>query len=305
MDNGQSFIAAYNNKLPAGELERRVEIIYARMTHCDLCARKCGVNRFTGASGVCRTGKQARISSFGAHFGEEYPLRGWRGSGTIFFTHCNLRCQYCQNYDISQSDIGLEIEADELAAIMLKLQVQGCHNINFVSPSHVVPQILKALCIAVGAGLNLPLVYNTGGYDAVTTLKLLDGVVDIYMPDMKYSNCGVAHRFSRARDYPTVNREAVLEMYRQVGDLQIDELGLAKRGLLIRHLVLPRNLAGTEEIMQFIAKEISLNTYVNIMDQYHPVYNTYRFPEIDHPITKQEFQKAVDAATQAGLTRLD
>jgi len=304
MEIDSTFSPVYNN-LPTGELERRAKIAYEHMIECDLCARQCGVNRMTGASGVCRIGIQAKISSFGAHFGEEKPLSGWRGSGTIFFTRCNLRCQYCQNFSISQTDSGYEVETDELASIMINLQNQGCHNINLVSPSHVVPQILRALAIAVQLGLHIPLVYNTGGYDSLSTLKMLDGVIDIYMPDMKYSNCGVAYRLSRVRDYPSINRVAVLEMHRQVGDLQIDKQGLAQHGLLIRHLVLPRNLAGTKEVMKFIERDISRNTYVNIMAQYHPAYNSHHYPEINRPITDREFQAALEDAIQVGLTRLD
>ncbi|WP_299024427.1 radical SAM protein [uncultured Thermanaerothrix sp.] len=299
------FQPAYIKLLESGELKRRVEIAYTHLETCDLCAWKCGVNRRAGQLGVCRTGEKAKVSSYGPHFGEEAPLRGWRGSGTIFFTRCNLRCQYCQNYEISQTDEGHEVEPEELAEIMLRLQRLGCHNINLVSPSHVVAQILAAVLIAAQAGLRLPLVYNTGGYDSMESLQLLDSVIDIYMPDMKYADPDIAKRFSRIPNYPQVNRDAVREMHRQVGDLQVDENGIAVRGLLVRHLVLPNNLAGTETIVQFLAQEISPHTYLNIMDQYYPTYRAHLYPEINRRITAEEFRKAVEAAHRAGLYRLD
>jgi len=292
-------------QLPPGELQLRADEAYARMKSCDICARVCQVNRLEGELGVCKTGLQARVSSYGPHLGEEDPLRGWRGSGTIFFSRCNLRCQFCQNHDISQTDTGQEVSAEQLAAIMFALQTSGCHNINFVSPSHVVPQILSALALAAKAGLHVPLVYNTGGYDSLETLQLLDGIVDIYMPDMKYASGANAKKYSRAMDYPKVNRAAVKEMHRQVGDLQIDEKGIATRGLLIRHLVLPRNLAGTRQIVQFLADEISKDTYLNLMDQYHPAFNAGRYPELNRRITTKEFHAALQMAQEAGLTRLD
>jgi putative pyruvate formate lyase activating enzyme len=237
--------------------------------------------------------------------GEEDPLRGTHGSGTIFFSWCNLRCQYCQNADISQHGHGQAVEPEEIAAMMLALQAQGCHNINLVSPSHVVPAILTALLHAVEAGLRIPLVYNTGGYDALETLRLLDGVVDIYMPDMKYADAQVAHRLSQVEDYPEVNRAAVKEMHRQVGDLVLDQRGIAQRGLLVRHLVLPGGLAGTAEIARFLAQEVSTETYINLMDQYRPCYRAHQFPPLDRPITAQEYAEALQAARQAGLHRFD
>jgi len=291
--------------LPISELQERAEVAVARMEHCNLCARRCDVNRLDGKLGVCKTGLRARVSSYGPHMGEENPLRGWKGSGTIFFARCNLRCVFCQNYDISQTDAGNDVTSQELAVIMLELQAMGCHNINLVSPSHVVPQILSALSLAVRGGLSVPLVYNTGGYDALETLLLLDGIIDIYMPDMKYSNGGNAKKYSRALDYPRVNCEVVREMYRQVGDLQIDESGLAARGLLVRHLVLPRNLAGTKKIVKFLAEEISMNTYLNLMAQYRPAYNASRYPELNRCITADEYDAAVRMAREAGLTNLD
>jgi putative pyruvate formate lyase activating enzyme len=292
-------------QLPSGELRRRANEALAHMKNCNLCAQACQVNRLEGELGICKTGTQARVSSYGPHLGEEDPLRGRRGSGTIFFSRCNLHCQFCQNHDISQTDAGQEVSAEQLATVMLTLQSSGCHNINFVSPSHVVPQILGALALAAKAGLRLPLVYNSGGYDALETLQLLDGIVDIYMPDMKYASGVNAKKYSRAADYPKVNRAAVKEMHRQVGDLQISENGLATRGLLIRHLVLPDDLAGTRQIVQFLADEISRNTYLNLMDQYRPAYNAGQYPELNRRLTTSEYAAAVQMAKEAGLTRLD
>jgi putative pyruvate formate lyase activating enzyme len=255
--------------------------------------------------GKCSTGRQAIVSSFGPHFGEEAPLVGSGGSGTIFFAFCNLKCCFCQNYAISQLGEGREVEAGELASMMLSLERRGCHNINFVSPTHVVPQILEALEIAVEAGLSVPLVYNSGGYDAVDTLKLLDGVFDIYMPDMKYSDGQSAQRFSGIDDYPRINRAAVKEMHRQVGDLRWDDQGVATRGLLVRHLVLPDGMAGTAEACRFLSQEISVNTYLNVMAQYHPCYKAYDVPELARPISREEFVEAIATARNCGLHRLD
>ncbi|HHS96811.1 MAG TPA: radical SAM protein [Chloroflexi bacterium] len=300
----KSFEPAYLALLRSGELRRRVEAAYERMHSCDLCGRKCGVDRYT-TTGACKTGVKAVVASYGPHFGEEDPLRGHRGSGTIFFSWCNLNCQYCQNYDISQLGHGEEVEPEELASMMLSLQAQGCHNINLVSPSHVVAPILAAVLIAAEAGLRLPLVYNTGGYDSMEALRLLDGVVDIYMPDMKYADEEIAYRYSRVRNYPAVNRAAVKEMHRQVGDLVLDEQGIALRGLLVRHLVLPGGLAGTPEIARFLAEEVSRDTYINVMDQYRPCYRAHQYPPLDRPITPQEYEEAVEAARRAGLHRFD
>ena len=245
------------------------------------------------------------ISSYGPHFGEEAPLVGKYGSGTIFFTYCNLKCVFCQNYTISQLGEGYAVDSEELAGMMLSLQARGCHNINLVSPTHVVPYILEGLYLAAGMGLHLPLVYNSGGYDAVETLELLDGIVDIYMPDMKYSDEKTAEQLSGIRDYPRVNRAAIKEMHRQVGDLQIDDDGIAQRGLLVRHLVLPNRLAGTEEIVRFLAREVSTNTYLNIMAQYHPCHQAFTIPQLSRPVLKEEFDEAVKLAHRQGLDRLD
>jgi putative pyruvate formate lyase activating enzyme len=300
-----AFEPAYIKLLETGELQQRVEQAYHRLSNCDICARECRVNRLEVQLGKCGVGKRAKISSYGPHLGEENPLRGWRGSGTIFFTRCNLNCQYCQNYDISQRDAGYEIEPEDLALIMLELQSYGCHNINFVSPSHVVPQILVGLLVAAKAGLRLPLVYNTGGYDSLETLQLLDGVIDIYMPDMKYADEQIALRYSKIGNYPQVNQAAVHAMHRQVGDLLVDGKGIARQGLLVRHLVLPNNLAGTTRIIKFLAEEISTNTYLNLMDQYHPAFHAMNFPELNRRITHQEYSFAVQIANEAGLFRLD
>ena len=272
---------------------------------CRLCARNCGVDRRNSESGQCHTTNEVIVSSFGPHFGEEAPLVGRCGSGTIFFAYCNLHCVFCQNYGISQLGEGSAVDGTELADMMLSLQSKGCHNINLVSPTHVVPFILEALEIAVGKGLQLPIVYNTGGYDSLETLELLDGIVDIYMPDMKYSVEEVGEKFSGVERYPQVNRAAVKEMHRQVGDLQVDESGVALRGLLVRHLVLPDGLAGTKGVVRFIAAEISRNTYLNVMAQYHPCYHAFDYPQISRPITREEFSAAIEQAQRSGLNCLD
>lgn len=301
----ERFEAAYLKLLRSGELKRRVAEAYARLEACDLCARECGVNRRESAEGAsCRTGERAIVSSVGPHFGEEDPLVGTGGSGTIFFSWCNLRCQFCQNAEISQLGYGQEVEPEDLAQMMLGLQSQGCHNINFVSPSHAVAQILAGLLIAAQAGLHLPLVYNTGGYDSLKTLALLDGVVDIYMPDMKYSDPTVALRYSKISNYPATNQAAVKEMHRQVGDLAIDGQGVAQQGLLIRHLVLPDALAGTDVIVRFLRDKVSPDTYINVMAQYRPCYRAHDLPPLDRCLTNQEYAEAVRLAQNAGL-RLD
>jgi putative pyruvate formate lyase activating enzyme len=258
-----------------------------------------------GEVGKCRTGRLALVSSVGPHFGEEAPLVGNGGSGTIFFTHCNLRCCFCQNYAISHLGEGHVVEPVELAEMMLSLERRGCHNVNFVSPTHVVPQILEALEIAVGGGLSVPLVYNSGGYDSLDTLRLLDGIVDIYMPDMKYSDEVNGRRLSGIDDYPGVNRAAVAEMHRQVGDLHLDERGVATRGLLVRHLVLPEDLAGTSSVCRFLGQNISTDTYLNVMAQYRPCYKASEVPELQRPVSQQEFGEALRAARDYGLHRLD
>jgi putative pyruvate formate lyase activating enzyme len=282
-----------------------VERARALLEECRVCPRQCGVNRLAGESGKCHVTQQAIISSYGPHFGEEAPLVGRYGSGTIFFTYCNLRCVFCQNYTISQLGEGVPVTREKLAQIMLSIQTRGCHNINLVSPTHVVPHILEALELAANDGLHLPLVYNSGGYDYLETLELLDGIVDIYMPDMKYSNEKVAAQLSGVENYPLVNQAAIKEMHRQVGDLKLDEQDIAYRGLLVRHLVLPNGLAGTQEITRFLAQEVSTNTYLNIMAQYHPCYQALDRPELARPVSRQEVHEAIEMAHQRGLYRLD
>lgn len=297
---------SYLNLWRKGDLSKRVELAWQHMKKCDLCARYCRVDRITGLKGViCRTGEEAIVHSFGPHHGEEDPLRGWLGSGTIFFSHCNLRCVFCQNWEISHKGIGKPVSPDAIADMMLSLQSQGCHNINLVSPSHVVAQVLAAVEIAAGKGLKLPLVYNTGGYDSPEALALLDGVIDIYMTDMKYGNSGTAHHFSRIRNYVPVNRAAVKEMHRQVGDLALNKSGIAQRGMLIRHLVLPGFQEETEKVLVYIAEEISANTYLNLMEQYHSCYRADDYPPLDRPLSREEYEHAVGIAKEVGLVRLD
>lgn len=296
-----AYLELYRN----GKLRDRVDAAKSLLESCHACPRNCGAKRLNGEVGRCRTSSKAMVSSYGPHFGEEAPLVGRHGSGTIFFTNCNLRCLFCQNYSISQLGEGEKVSTEELACMMLSLQSHGCHNINLVSPTHVVPQILESLETAVESGLHLPLVYNTGGYDSLETLRILDGIVDIYMPDMKYNDEKVAEEFSGIENYPEINKMAVKEMHRQVGDLEIDEYGIAQRGLLVRHLVLPQGLAGTKQVVNFLAKEISPNTYVNIMAQYYPCYKAYQIPALSRRITEGEAQQAIELAWQAGLNRLD
>jgi putative pyruvate formate lyase activating enzyme len=289
----------------AGLLEPKIATAFEIMLSCEICPHVCRVDRRHGELGLCRTGDKPVVASFGPHFGEEDPLVGQHGSGTIFFSHCNLFCIFCQNWEISHGGEGEEIEVDDLAAIMLRLQAQGCHNINFVTPSHQVPMILAALPRAIAEGLRLPLVYNTGGYDSLATLRLLDGIIDIYMPDFKFWDDEVAAGVCNAPDYPEVARQALKEMHRQVGDLVLDEHGVAHRGLLVRHLVLPDALAGTREIMEFLAREISPRTYVNVMGQYRPCGRAHEHPSLAKFLSGQEHRQAQQVAREAGLTRLD
>jgi len=300
-----SFEPAYIQTYKKGLLKEKIKAAREILRSCTLCPRKCGADRLSGETGVCRTGEHALVSSFDAHFGEEAPLVGKHGSGTIFFTHCNLLCNFCQNYDISHEGWGESVSSEQLAEIMLSLQKIGCHNINFVTPTHVVPQILSALEIAIPKGLSVPIVYNTGGYDRVETLQLLEGVVDIYMPDFKFWDSELAEKTCKAPDYPEAVRRALKEMHRQVGDLVTDKAGIACRGLLLRHLVLPCGLAGTRDIMRFVAKEISPNTYVNIMAQYRPCGRAAEVEELAGFPSKTEYETAVQAAIEEGITRLD
>lgn len=295
-------MASYN-QMPPEELQKRAEAALASLESCEICPRSCGVNRLEGELGYCRSGRYARVSSFTPHFGEEPPLVGSHGSGTIFMTGCNLRCVFCQNYDISHLGEGREVSATKLAEMMVCLADGGCHNVNFVTPTHFVPQILEALVEATEMGLSVPLVYNSGGYDSVETLRLLDGIFDIYMPDAKYGTDAAAKKYSDAADYTGVMKAAILEMHRQVGPLEVGDDGVAVRGLLVRHLVLPENLAGTAEVVRFLAEEVSPETYLNVMAQYHPCYRAHQFPELSRPITLREYAEAVNLARVAGLDR--
>ncbi len=301
----QKFQAAYLNAVRNGLLSQRARAAHEVLACCTLCPRECRVDRLADDVGVCRTAEKAWVSSFNPHFGEEAPLVGESGSGTIFFTHCNLLCLFCQNFDISHQGVGREVTAEQLAEMMLSLQQTGCHNINFVTPSHVVPQILAALEIAVDRGLTIPLVYNSGGYDRVETLELLDGIFDIYMPDFKFWDPDLAEAACDARDYPEVAQNALREMHRQVGDLVVDERGIAYRGLLIRHLVLPGGRANTREVARFIAHELSPNSYVNIMSQYRPCGRAAEINGLSASLSSTDYEEAVRAAIDEGITRLD
>ncbi len=304
-----AYLATYRN----GGLEARVRAALAELADCCACPRNCHVNRLENHRRVCHTGRYAIVSSAFAHFGEEDCLRGWNGSGTVFFGLCNLRCVFCQNWDISQKPAGRECTAEEIADLALALQAQGCHNINFVTPEHVVPQVIEAIAAAVPKGLHLPIVYNTSAYDAVGSLKLLDGLVDIYMPDFKFWTRESARRFAKAKDYPERAREAILEMHRQVGPLKFGPDGLAKRGVLVRHLVMPGLVEEAAAIFEWLAQEVSPDTYVNIMGQYRPEYQVGSiaddgrrlYGEIDRRPLPTEMEAAYAAARRAGLWRFD
>lgn len=291
--------------LTTAEFRERAEHLDAILQDCTACPRQCHVDRTAGETGYCRTGPGPFVASWGPHFGEERPLVGRGGSGTIFFGNCNLGCIFCQNYTISHGGESREITCEDLAEVMLSLERTGCHNINLVTPTHQVPAIVRAVMIAAERGLSVPLVYNCGGYESIETLRLLDRIVDIYMPDFKYADADTARRYSDAEDYPIVAQEAIREMHRQVGDLVVDERKIALRGLLIRHLVLPGGFAGTERVVKFIAEEISRNTYLNVMDQYHPCYKAWDHPEISRRITSLEYEQAVACARKAGIKRID
>ena len=292
----------------SGELERRVEEALASLEKCRVCPWDCDVNRLKDEKKVCRTGRYSKVASHFPHFGEEGCLQGWNGSGTIFFAWCNLKCVFCQNYDISQQEAGQEVSPERLAEMMLDLQAMGCHNINFVTPENVAPQVIEAFPHAVRGGLRLPIVYNTSAFDSLESLHHLDGIVDIYMPDFKYWDEETSKHYLKSPKYPATARAAVKEMYRQVGHLEFDERGLARRGLLVRHLVMPGGLDETREIMRFLADEISPHTYVNIMDQYYPagrVVKFDRYSDINRRITSKELAEAFRFAKEAGLYRFD
>lgn len=294
---------AYLKLYKSGELKERVDTFKEMMKCCTMCPRNCKVDRNV-KMGYCETGVNAKVSSYNPHFGEEAPLIGIMGSGTIFFTYCNLGCVFCQNYSISQMGENSDTTPEELAEIMISLQEKGCHNINLVSPSHVVASIVEALYIAVEKGLKIPLVYNTGGFDSLETIKLLEGIIDIYMPDIKYGNNDAGYEYSCAKNYWDNARIVVKEMYRQVGDLVILD-GKAVKGLIVRHLVLPENVAHSEEIFRFIAEEISIDTYVNIMDQYRPEYKAQEHPMLAKKVSIREYREVVAFAQNYGLHRFD
>jgi len=293
----------------SGELDERIAQLYEILECCVLCPRECRKNRLNDETGYCRSGKELVVSAIHPHFGEEEPLvgrgRAWGagGSGTIFLTSCNLGCVYCQNYDISHLGQGRAIGVAELSRGMIELQNMGCHNINLVTPTHFVPQLVKSIRIAIERGLRIPIVYNCGGYESASTIRLLEGIVDIYMPDMKYSDPQNASRYSNAADYFIHCREAVREMHRQVGDLTLDSGGIAQRGVLIRHLILPNDLAGSREILRFIAEEISKDSYVNIMFQYRPIFRAGEYEELNRRPTMDEYREAVAMAQDFGLHR--
>ncbi|MEE8603818.1 MAG: radical SAM protein [Candidatus Aminicenantaceae bacterium] len=301
----ENFVPAYRKAYEKGLFPDIIQKANDMLESCTVCPRNCGVDRTQDEKGFCEAGYLPEVSSYAPHFGEESPLVGHQGSGTIFLTHCNLGCLFCQNYSISHAGEGRKIPIQKLAKVMVELQRLGCHNINFVSPTHFVPQILESLPQAIGMGLDVPLVYNTGGYDSVETLRLLDGVFDIYMPDFKYSKREISEKYSQAPDYPLIAKQAIKEMFRQVGDLQIDEQGIAFCGLLVRHLVLPAGLAGTRDAMRFLATELSQNTYVNIMDQYYPCGNIPLDSPLRRRITSEEYNESIAIAKEEGITRLD
>ena len=304
--SSETFEPAYLKLFHTGELFRRSREAVRLLANCKVCPRDCEIDRLTDEKAVCKTGRHAIVASAFPHFGEEDCLRGENGSGTIFFSMCNLKCVFCQNYDISQEGEGQEMPPEELAMKMLELQNKGCHNINFVTPEHVVPQILEALPLAVQMGLRLPLVYNTGGYDSMDSLRLMDGIVDIYMPDFKYWDEERSQKYLKARDYPQTARAVIREMHRQVGELKVDENGLAKRGVLVRHLVMPES-PDIIEIMRFLAEKISTDTYVNIMDQYRPAgkVSAGKYGEINRAVTSAELEQGFAIARKYGLHRFD
>lgn len=293
----------YLENLTPNDLKERSETLRQLFEECRICPNECMAKRSEGETGDCHSTDELIISSVGPHYGEEPPLVGTHGSGTIFFTNCNLSCEFCQNYDISHLGIGERVSIEELARSMLKLQHRGCHNINFVTPTHFTAQIVDAFILAVEKGLEIPIVYNCGGYESAETLRLLEDIVDIYMPDIKYSDDENALKYSGIKNYWEVVTSALKEMHRQVGDLKISKQGIAQRGLLIRHLVLPNDAAGSKKVIDFVAGEISTNSYLNIMDQYRPVYNASKYEKLNRRITPSEYKKVVDYAFYKGLRR--
>ena len=291
----------YLEALQNGKLDKAIDKLCKLLESCSICPRKCGVNRIKGEQGFCKTGSRPRVFSYMAHQGEEPAISGSSGSGTIFFSNCNMSCAYCQNYEFSQMGQGKEVSCEDLAKIMLELQEMGCHNINLVSPTHVLAQILKSLKIAISLGLKIPLVYNTGGYELTKIIKLLDGVVDIYLPDMRYADEDAAVKFSKAAGYPEYNRQAVREMFRQAGTACMDGNGIIQRGIIIRHLVLPNNASGTDKIMEFIARELSVDTYISLMSQYLPYHRAAEFKEINRRLKLSEYDGAKKMMEKYGL----
>lgn len=292
-----SYLKSYYN----GALDKIIEEAFAMLESCCICPRRCKVNRLKNEKGFCKTGFKPLVCSFMPHHGEEPPISGRHGSGTIFFSYCNMACAYCQNYEFSQQGNGREVDLEELAQFMLELQGTGCHNINLVTPTHVMPQILKSLSIAISKGLRIPIVYNSGGYELPGIIKLLEGVVDVYLPDMRYADCDIALKYSAALDYPKYNQEAIREMHRQVGIAKMDNDGIIKRGLIVRHLVLPGGICGTEKVMKFIAGELSGDTYVSLMSQYFPCYRAEQFKEISRRISYREYEDAKAIMHRYGL----
>ncbi len=297
------FSPSYRALHEGGALEKRIELLNEFLKECRLCPRECRANRLDGEIGYCRSGVEIEISSAFPHFGEEPPLVGHHGSGTIFLTHCNLQCIFCQNYDITHLGRGEQITASDMARVMFRLQEMGCHNINFVTPTHYVSQIIGSLPEAIEVGLRLPIVYNCSGYESVQVLRLLEGIVDIYMPDIKFMDGKYSRKFCNAPDYPEVIKKALKEMHRQVGNLTLNSEGIAEKGLLIRHLVMPNDVASSEEVFRFVAEEISADSYVNIMRQYRPEYQAKEYPEIDRPVTPKEYSEAIQIAKRFHLYR--
>lgn len=293
---------SYLDLLERGELERRAEEGYNLLDGCRVCPRNCGANRLKDEGGFCHSGFLPVVASYTLHHGEEPPLSGTKGSGTIFFSNCNMHCVYCQNYPISQLGAGRIVTLEALSKMMISLQNRGVHNINLVTPSHFVPQILSALLLAARAGLRIPLVYNTSGYDGLNSLRLLDGVCDIYLSDFRYFHSYMALKYSGADDYPQVAREAIKEMYRQVGDLMLSSGGIAQRGLIVRHLILPNNIAATREVLHYLSSEISSNLCLSIMRQYFPAYKALDYPELNRHISWDEHEAALDIVNQIGIS---
>jgi putative pyruvate formate lyase activating enzyme len=298
-----AFIPSYIRLHEKGELRQRVQILNEFLRECLLCPRQCRVNRLEGETGYCKAGAGLEISSAFPHFGEEPPLVGRHGSGTIFLTHCNLRCVFCQNYDISHLGRGELLTLSDMAKVMLRLQEMGCHNINFVTPTHYVPQIIASFPEAIEMGLRLPIVYNCSGYESIEVIRLLKDIVDVYMPDVKFMKGEYSEKFCNAPDYPWVTKNVLEEMHCQVGDLTLNSDGIAERGLLIRHLVMPKEVSSSEEVFQFIAEKISVHSYINVMEQYRPEFRAEGYPEINRRITPKEYLEAIQMAKRFGLYR--